>query len=110
MTQIEIKYELVKKFYPQIGNPLTNETQCPDGKGYYRHYDGGSIYSSGQPTAPAFLIYGLIRGKWQNVGWERSTLGYPTTDETNAGSGNGSRYNNFQNGIIIWKGGSPEAF
>ncbi len=55
------------------------------------------------------MIYGLIRTKWAALGWEKSPLGYPTTDESAAGSGKG-RYNNFQGGTIIWKSGSPEAF
>jgi uncharacterized protein with LGFP repeats len=55
------------------------------------------------------LIYGLIRAKWAALGWERSPSGYPTTDELDAGSGKG-RYSGFQNGVIVWKGGTSEAF
>ena len=110
MTAIEVKYNQVVASGHKIGNPKNTESVCADGRGYYRHFEGGSIFWNGQPSAPAFLVYGLILAKWSALGWERSRLGYPTTDETAAGSGNGSRYNNFQNGIIMWKGNSPEAF
>jgi uncharacterized protein with LGFP repeats len=55
------------------------------------------------------VVYGLIRAKWAALGWEKSALGYPTSDEANAGSGKG-RYNNFQSGTIIWKQNTSQAF
>ncbi|MEO5998797.1 MAG: patatin-like phospholipase family protein, partial [Chitinophagaceae bacterium] len=110
MTEIEIKYNALKVAYPQIGNPKINESICQDGTGHYRRFDGGDIFWSGQPGTPAFLLGGLIRDKWAALGWEHSKLGYPTSDETDAASGKSSRLINFQNGIVIWNNGSPEAF
>ena len=110
MTEIESKYNQVIASGYKLGKPTNNESICADGKGRYRHYEGGSLFWSGQPGTPAYLTYGLIQAKWAAMGWERSHLGYPTTDEMPAGSQQGSRYNNFQNGIIMWKGGSSEAF
>lgn len=106
-SAIDIKYAQLIGANPWIGQPTIAEQVCPDGVGHYRHYQGASIYWS--PKTGAQLIHGLIREKWAALGWEKSPLGYPTTDELNAGSGQG-RFNNFQNGTIIWKSGTPEAF
>ena len=80
----------------------TNEvTVCPDGVGYFQHFKGGSIYF--HPHTGAHEVHGEIRAKWAGLGWERSFLGYPRTDET---TGNDTkqvgRYNHFQGGSIYW--------
>jgi hypothetical protein len=106
-SAIDTKYAQLIQANPWIGKPTIAEQVCPDGVGHYRHYAGASIYWS--PQTGARLIYGLIRAKWDALGWEKSPLGYPTTDESNAGSGQG-RFNNFQHGTIIWKSRSTEAF
>jgi uncharacterized protein with LGFP repeats len=106
-SAIDAKYAQLIGANPWIGKPTIAEQTCPDGVGRYRHYQGASIYWS--PQTGARLIYGLIRAKWAVLGWEESPLGYPTTDELNAGSGQG-RFNNFQHGTIIWKTGSSDAF
>src|SRR5664280_1380267 len=81
------------------GLPVTDETTTPDGVGRFNHFDGGrSIYWT--PGTGAHTVYGAIRAEWQGLGWERSTLGYPATDE---GDGlTGARYNHFQAGSIYW--------
>lgn len=106
-SAIDTKYNQLIAANPGIGKPTTAEQVCPDGVGHYRHYEGASIYWS--PATGAQLIYGLIREKWAALGWENSPLGYPTCDESDAGSGRG-RFNNFQNGTIIWQSGSQAAF
>ncbi|MGE5140185.1 MAG: hypothetical protein ACM3JD_12040 [Rudaea sp.] len=90
-----------------LGFPTLDETGTPDGVGRYNHFEGGSIYWTG--STGAHMIYGLIRDKWAALGWEQGPSGYPVTDEAEAGSGKG-RYNAFQNGVIIWKRDTPEAF
>jgi hypothetical protein len=106
-SAIDTKYAELISANPWIGQPTIAETTCPDRIGRYRHYQKASIYWS--PQTGAHLIHGLIREKWAALGWENSPLGYPTTDELNAGSGKG-RFNNFQNGTIIWKTGSAAAY
>lgn len=107
-SAIDAKYNELIGANSWIGKPATPEQACPDNIGRYRHYAGNaSIYW--HPQTGAHLIYGLIRVKWAAMGWEKSPLGYPNTDELNAGSGKG-RFNNFQAGTIIWKSGSQEAF
>jgi LGFP repeat len=63
-----------------LGLPVTDETPTPDGVGRFNHFvNSGSIYWT--PATGAWSIHGAIRGKWANLGWERSFLGYPVTDE-----------------------------
>jgi hypothetical protein len=76
-------------------------TACPDGVGYYQHFSGGSIYWS--PATGAHEVHGLIRQRWANLGWERSFLGYPRTDETTGKDPKGEgRFNHFQGGSIYY--------
>jgi uncharacterized protein with LGFP repeats len=82
-----------------LGYPVTDETGTLDGRGRYNHFQKGSIYWTSQ--SDAHEIHGLIREKWASLGWERSFLGYPITDETSAPDGRG-RYNHFQGGSVYW--------
>jgi uncharacterized protein with LGFP repeats len=90
-----------------LGHPLTNETTTPDGIGRYNHFQGGSIYWT--PDTGAHEVHGLIREKWAELGWERSALGYPVTDEMLTPDGQGRR-SDFQRGSIEWTpaGGARE--
>ncbi|WP_166459704.1 choice-of-anchor D domain-containing protein [Amycolatopsis pithecellobii] len=82
-----------------MGYPVTDESTTPDGFGRYNHFSkAASIYWS--PSTPASAIYGLIRQKWASLGWERSALGYPTSDEYGI---DGGRRNDFVHGwITFW--------
>ena len=79
--------------------PLTNETTCPDGVGGFNHFQGGSIYWT--PSTGAHEVHGAIRSHWASLGWERSPLGYPTSDELVVFGGDG-RISHFQHGSIYW--------
>ncbi len=81
-----------------LGFPLTDETVTPDGVGRFNHFQGGSVYWT--PATGAHEVHGAIRDKWASLGWERSALGYPTSDEQSwAGVG---RVSHFQHGSIYW--------
>ena len=82
-----------------LGEPQINELKTPDGIGRYNHFKGGSIYWT--PKTGAHEVHGAIRDKWASLGYERSFLGYPLTDETKTPSGIG-RFNHFQGGSIYW--------
>jgi uncharacterized protein with LGFP repeats len=99
MTDIDVKYAQLGGAGGWLGPPATPENTAPDGVGHYRHYRSGSIYWS--PPTLAHEVHGDIRGKWSSLGWERSFLGYPTTDETATPDGRG-RYNHFQGGSVYW--------
>ena len=80
MSEIDKKYSSLKGEQGFLGSPTTEESMCPDGTGRYRHYQNGSIYWN--PLTGAHEIHGLIRAKWSKLGWEKSFLGYPKTDES----------------------------
>ena len=83
-----------------LGYPVTDETGCPDNVGRFNHFQNGSIYWT--PQTGAFSIHGDIRAKWASLGWERSPLGYPVSDEHDEAGGRG---NEFQHGRILWQPG-----
>jgi hypothetical protein len=79
--------------------PETDETATPDGTGRYNHFkDGASIYW--HPETGAWGVWGDIRKRWAELGWERGYLGYPTSDEGDIDEG--GRANSFQHGWIYW--------
>lgn len=108
MSKIDSKYTKLGGDNGFLGKPTSKETTCPDGVGHYRHYEHGSIYW--HPLTEAYEVHGLIRAKWAKLGWERSFLGYPKTDESDSGGGAKGRFNLFQGGAITWKQGANEAF
>ncbi|MEN3357630.1 MAG: hypothetical protein V7637_1612, partial [Mycobacteriales bacterium] len=78
------------------GLPLGNETTNPDKRGTRQHFSGNrSIYYL--PGIGSREVHGGIRTKWASLGWERSHLGYPTTNEVSIPTG---RRSSFQNGYI----------
>jgi hypothetical protein len=112
---------------PGLRYPITDEATTSDGRGRYSffkavHLPGkpvasifwspatgahtiyGAIREKWAPQTGAHTIYGAIREKWASMGWERSALGFPTSDEFQEGA---YRRSNFQGGYIIWtpKGG-----
>ena len=102
MSEIDDKYNLLGGAAGFLGQPLDVEKPTPDGLGRYRHYQGGSIYWHHAFPEEAFVVYGLIRQKWSQMGWERSPLGFPVSDELQAGS-LGGRMSLFQSGAILYR-------
>jgi uncharacterized protein with LGFP repeats len=82
-----------------LGYPTTDETGTPDGVGRFNHFQGGSIYWT--PASNAHEVHGAIRDRWSSMGWERSFLRYPTSDERPGPNGHG-RISSFQGGAILW--------
>jgi L,D-peptidoglycan transpeptidase YkuD (ErfK/YbiS/YcfS/YnhG family) len=82
-----------------LGFPRADELSTPNNQGRYSLFEGGSIYWS--PATAAHAIYGSIRDRWSQLGWEASVLRFPTTDELPTPNGRG-RFNHFQNGSIYW--------
>ncbi|SDG76240.1 Deoxyribonuclease NucA/NucB [Pseudonocardia oroxyli] len=79
-----------------LGYPTTDETPTPDGIGAFNHFaNNGSIYWTGATGSRA--VYGPIRDKWSQLGWERSCHGYPTSDVSTTATGQRST---FQRGTI----------
>ncbi len=84
-----------------LGFPTTNETVAPDGRGRYSQFETGAVYWT--PQTGAHEVHGLIKTRWAALGWERSYLGYPTSDEFAIAGG---RRSNFERGYIIWNAAS----
>lgn len=93
------KWKILGGLNSNLGIPLTDETATPDGAGRFNHFQNGSIYY--YPCLGPFEVHGLIRDRWAQLGWERSPLGYPKSDETSLPDGQG-RYSLFQHGAIYW--------
>ena len=88
-----LKYENGYLGYP-TGKPLTFKyNKAAD----YQNFQGGMIITNSQ--AGTHTLKGAIRNKWKALGWERSTLKLPTSDER--GLRNGA-FQKFQGGSIHW--------
>lgn len=81
-----------------LGYPIEDEKPTPDGVGRFSRFQGGMIYWS-EPTG-AHEVHGAILERWQELGFERSWLGYPTSDEQPFPQD--GRVSTFQNGSIYW--------
>jgi|GEM_PF-6838593 len=79
--------------------PTTSESITPDGIGRYNHFQGvnGSIYWTAATNA--HVVQGSIKSRWSALGWEKSYLGYPTSDEYAIPGG---RRSDFQGGYITY--------
>jgi hypothetical protein len=96
---IDNKYRECGGEHGFLGRPIGPEGQTPDGRGRFRHFEGGSIYASIETGAHA--LHGAIRAKWAELGWETSFLGYPISDEMPTPDGRGW-YSRFEGGTITW--------
>jgi hypothetical protein len=79
-----------------LGPPSSDDACTADGRGRFAHFGtAGSIYSTDRTGAHS--VSGAIRAKWVSMGLERSTLGYPTSDEFDI---SGGRRSTFEHGRI----------
>src|SRR6266545_7212804 len=99
MSEIDDKYADLDGAGGFLGAPVSAEQATPGNTGRFRHFAGGSIYWTA--GTGAHEVHGAIRDKWQELGWERSFLGFPLTDETATPNDDG-RYNHFEWGSIYW--------
>lgn len=82
----------------KLGYPITDEGPGADG-GRFNHFERGSIYWT--YTTGACAVVGAIRDRWSVLGWERSWLGYPISDEMDYPDD--GRVSAFQHGnIYFW--------
>lgn len=86
------------------GYPVTDETSCPDTVGRFSRFAGDwMIYWS--PATGAHAVHGAFLGTWAAAGYERSKLGYPTSDEyTEKLTGGGRIVQDFQRGQLVLDG------
>lgn len=65
----------------ELGEPVTDERTCPDGVGKNRVYQGGNSIVYWTPKTPAAAVSGENLKKYAQIGYEKSILGYPITNE-----------------------------
>jgi LGFP repeat len=88
-----------------LGFPVTDESNVPFGEGRFNHFENGSIYW--RSDIGANEVHGAIRERWSSLGWERSFLRFPISDELTYESvsivGNPpKRISYFERGRIAW--------
>jgi uncharacterized protein YkwD len=80
-----------------LGLPVSNEIGGLKNGGVYQKFEKGVIYWS--PATGAWFSKGAIRSAYAKVGYEKSRLGYPTSNEYAVIGGVAQKY---QGGIITW--------
>ncbi|HSS25191.1 MAG TPA: hypothetical protein VLL82_12520 [Mycobacterium sp.] len=93
---------LDEKARKDLGAPTGNQQTNPDG-GVYQQFDGGVIINKTQ----AYVVWGKIRDKWNELGGSQGKLGYPTSDEVD--TPDGMKKSTFEHGTITWKPGDAQA-
>jgi uncharacterized protein with LGFP repeats len=73
------RYDAVGAAGSALGLPRTDERATPDGRGRFNQFQAGSIYWT--PQTGAWPVKGAILSRWAQLGHERSSLGYPKSDE-----------------------------
>jgi hypothetical protein len=90
-----------------FGYPTSDELPVMSGSNQVGRYNtfagGGRIYWS--PTTGAFEVYGAIKDKYLISGGPVGALGFPISGETDTPGG--GRFNQFQNGFIVWHASGP---
>ncbi len=82
-----------------LGYPISGENCTLIDGGCVQKYQRGFIYW--QPSAGSYPVHGGIGAKWVQMGYERSPLGYPVSDER-CGGAPLSCIQYFQGGTITW--------
>jgi hypothetical protein len=83
-----------------LGDPLADQTPIPanQGGGTVQYFQRGMIVA--KTNGQSFVVYGMIYGRYRDLGDLGGVLGQPTSDEEDAAAG--GRVSHFQNGDIFW--------
>ena len=100
-----------------LGYPTTDVLQTPD-EGHYSAFEGGLILLNprklpttgefGKKIVDAYEVHGAILSKYKDLNAYAGPLGYPLSDELEAGDGIG-RVSRFDHGTIYWTSTTPGA-
>jgi uncharacterized protein with LGFP repeats len=96
---IRTKYASLGYERGYLGYPISSEVSLVNG-GVLQNFQGGTVYWTA--ATGARVVRGGIMTAYKGTGYERGRLGYPTSDEF---AFSGGVRQNFQNGVIIYKGG-----
>jgi uncharacterized protein with LGFP repeats len=87
-----------------LGYPTTDESGGSIPGSRFNHFEGGSIYWT--PQGGPHEVHGAIHARYQAMGFERSQLELPVSDEL---AMPGGRLSRFQGGEITWTpAGGPQ--
>lgn len=107
MSPIDLKYQQLGGLEGWFGTPAHEERPTPDGLGLYRTYrqkNGWLTSIYWHPRYGSRELHGVIRKKWEKMGYENSFLGYPISDEVDAIENNEivGKMSLFEGGAIVW--------
>ena len=103
----------------KFGYPITDELPTGNHRGLYNNFR--ALHLPNRPESSIFwsrntgahAVYGAIRDRWAQLGWDGGKLGFPTSDEhdVRVDAVNG-RQVDFEMGKIVWspKKGARETF
>lgn len=83
VAAIDTHYEMLGRAQSRLGAPVTDTFEVAGGA--ERDYEGGSIFYSKQTGARA--LYGPVLARYQALGGPNGQLGFPVSDEADAGNG-----------------------
>lgn len=86
-----------------LGDPTGPELDAAAGGRYQAFANNAAIYWRGD--VGAHQVSGQVRDKWNTLGAEGGSLGYPVT-RTLTTPGNSGEFSHFQNGSIYWSLGT----
>lgn len=84
----------------KLGKAVTDERNCPDGVGKNRVYNDGKAIAYWTPQTPAAAVVGENLKKYSHIGYEKSVLGYPVTNEVKIRDS--GTYQRFQRGNMYY--------
>lgn len=98
--EILIKWKAMDDVRSILGYPISNQYATVDGVGRSNEFQNGWIFW--HPDHGAHEIHGPIAKKYTSMSWERSFLGFLTSDEKDLPHFSEAKYNEFENGKIFW--------
>jgi len=95
---------LISIGFSGILDPGTPEPALTKNKdGYYQFFDSGKYGIWWSKETGAHEVHGEILAKWRELGFETGFgLGYPISDQKEFSDIPGTRYNQFQGGVLAW--------
>ena len=97
---INERYWLLDGSAGPLGLPLSSEFGLPaPAYGFYQNFERGNVYWT--PALGAHAVLGEVFRRYAAMGYERSWLGLPVTDEQPTPRKRGA-YSHFQGGSIYW--------
>ncbi|WP_433801547.1 N-acetylmuramoyl-L-alanine amidase [Actinomycetospora sp. CA-084318] len=77
--EINRRYDALGAASAPVGLPTADERGTPDGRGRFSQFTAGFVYWT--PQTGAWPVRGAILSTWASAGYERSTYGYPRSDQ-----------------------------